>query len=1487
MSWKQFGGTDNISQHILVQSNNSDKAIFEIKQNILQIGNTRLGENQQNGIWFKGLGHTDVSLSDFSDKIASTAMEERYYNKTTGDSELFLFKAQNINPNIINPYTDTSFNINLKRGDRIRLLAPTIAFDTYNSSIDYDTVDTTSTETYKNESTRVIINQHGFVGINTIHPGQFLDIHGKINLRSSGNKINMYISDDSNPDPSNVGSYNIGIGAYVFSDTNFNSSHNIALGHSSLKHITTGYSNISIGNNSLIKTTTGKHNIAMGNSTLANITNGDYNLAIGNDTLTKISSGSNNLAIGSSSNSESSSSSNNISIGHLSAQNINGSTNNVIGTNSGINLIGNYNSGFGHYTIANCKGDYNVAVGYQTLKNSQTPSNITYNHNVFVGSYHNGGGTGAPPGTGGQEMLGSNNTGIGYNTQLLSSNSYNVSVGSYSLQNNSGAGNTAIGYQSNINNSGSDNVSVGNGSLTHVTSSNNNPYFTNQGSSNTSIGAYSGTKLSGDYNTTIGSYSEIKSGCNKSTAIGCYAKADISNAFVLGDASDNLLKYGIGTSKPEFTVDIRKSLNDVDIQLKCGSTNHSGLLLTRDSSNNIKDGDVATAFFMRYNPSTNTNIVDTLDISLNFEEYTYLGFTKDNKYLPVVTYSNLGRIGFLNTNPSYSFDVSCESRFKTSVKLDGMLFAGDVSTNSSFYDSTGVTKFYFKDKTLFVDGFDVGGTGTVNFNSTTNFNVKPAMKKGATLYGGGENYDNTQGQGRYTLDLWDYDDRTRAGKTDARIDGHLIIGKSLSENLRIYNLDVAGDIRFDGSADLNYLDVSDTANFNHNVNINSGICSVHNICQMDISNQTCTFLQGSVLNVSGEFNVTNLIAPFVKSSRFTSTNDNSFNNVLNIYDTPIDNTGILDSSGFVGFSFGDVHNNYDQLVQIRSKDNGSDPANNLDRFYDGKSKNQLLFSSENNTNNSQLLLGSFCDNVDANNKSFIMTTDSLYIGKSNPNDLNIYDSSANIIIDTSGIVTITGNNLIDTTSAVLDVSGNAKMNNIQCLQNIYSYSSIVTGDISCGGNIRCGNDIYAKTLHVDSIVNCQDVAISTDLNINDISAATMKLYDRFDISNLLSIEVSSNSITFNDANIDIFSTSPSFHFNVYRPMTIVDSSLNVSGGSININNGDININNGDINISGSIIADNFEINSNLTAIYASIEDIDVSGIDITTATIINSDIHNLDVSNIFIKNSGVFDASNATVCRFGNSNLYGTFDVSGTIKSNICDISTGNFDNIHSTNVVSTHATFDDVSINNNLEVSANITCDTLNGKGIIPIGGIILFNGYSTDIPNNWQICDGSNNTPDLSNQFVFGSETTITYYVRVNSSATTEPYYIFSDTSGGTALNSSSNPLTLIKGNTYIFIASTELGNTAENGFNVADEWKSNNSGIVVTSSGHGIVTGANPKEISYGALINPGEQLSFNIHSSYTGTFKYFNSEHSTRIYPFATSIYYSIVYIKRIN
>jgi len=42
---------------------------------------------------------------------------------------------------------------------------------------------------------------------------------------------------------------------------------------------------------------------------------------------------------------------------------------------------------------------------------------------------------------------------------------------------------------------------------------------------------------------------------------------------------------------------------------------------------------------------------------------------------------------------------------------------------------------------------------------------------------------------------------------------------------------------------------------------------------------------------------------------------------------------------------------------------------------------------------------------------------------------------------------------------------------------------------------------------------------------------------------------------------------------------------------------------------------------------------------------------------------------------------------------------------------------------------------------GIIPVGGIILWSGAIVDIPTGWQICDGTNGTPNLQDRFVVGA--------------------------------------------------------------------------------------------------------------------------------------------------
>lgn len=44
----------------------------------------------------------------------------------------------------------------------------------------------------------------------------------------------------------------------------------------------------------------------------------------------------------------------------------------------------------------------------------------------------------------------------------------------------------------------------------------------------------------------------------------------------------------------------------------------------------------------------------------------------------------------------------------------------------------------------------------------------------------------------------------------------------------------------------------------------------------------------------------------------------------------------------------------------------------------------------------------------------------------------------------------------------------------------------------------------------------------------------------------------------------------------------------------------------------------------------------------------------------------------------------------------------------------------------------------------MVPLGGIIQWSGAIVDIPTGWQLCDGTNGTPDLRDKFVAGAGST-----------------------------------------------------------------------------------------------------------------------------------------------
>ena len=58
----------------------------------------------------------------------------------------------------------------------------------------------------------------------------------------------------------------------------------------------------------------------------------------------------------------------------------------------------------------------------------------------------------------------------------------------------------------------------------------------------------------------------------------------------------------------------------------------------------------------------------------------------------------------------------------------------------------------------------------------------------------------------------------------------------------------------------------------------------------------------------------------------------------------------------------------------------------------------------------------------------------------------------------------------------------------------------------------------------------------------------------------------------------------------------------------------------------------------------------------------------------------------------------------------------------------------------NDAEVVGVCTAATFDGKGVIPIGGIIMWSGTDGSVPSNWQLCDGTNGTPNLIDRFIVG---------------------------------------------------------------------------------------------------------------------------------------------------
>jgi hypothetical protein len=216
MSWKKIGGIDyskfsnnihsNLSNFTMIETLkiNSNNTSLHIGSNTLRIGNNTGETNQYNSIWFGGLD-LDNNISMSVEDLPRTSLEEKYFRSeyigSDTKKELFVYKGDTLN-------------------DRIRLKSSNIVFDTFEESVENINY---PADRYT-ENIRMIINNKGDVGINTLTPRTKLDVNGQLisgyGSGINGNNTIFELTGDRNPLISNGYYYcgTLGI-AYDYSST--------------------------------------------------------------------------------------------------------------------------------------------------------------------------------------------------------------------------------------------------------------------------------------------------------------------------------------------------------------------------------------------------------------------------------------------------------------------------------------------------------------------------------------------------------------------------------------------------------------------------------------------------------------------------------------------------------------------------------------------------------------------------------------------------------------------------------------------------------------------------------------------------------------------------------------------------------------------------------------------------------------------------------------------------------------------------------------------------------------------------------------------------------------------------------------------------------------------------------------------------------------------------------------------------------------------
>ena len=308
------------------------------------------------------------------------------------------------------------------------------------------------------------------------------------------------------------------------------------------------------------------------------------------------------------------------------------------------NPTGTKNSGFGDSALdSNTSGNNNAGFGFNTLTN-----NLAGSDNTAFGY---------------QAM--NSNTNAGSNTALGRSALFSLAFANGTTAYDSW--NTGVGYQALYN---------------------TNPTSTSNGIFNTALGYNAGNaNTTGDKNTFLGaSAGPVTGTLSNATAIGYNAQVSASNSLVLGGTGSDAVKVGVGTTAPNFLL----QLNDVSntqaaLQLTAGtatgSTLTDGLIISSNgTAANILNRD-ATSLNLGTSAATRLTITSTGNIGLGNatpNAPVQLATTTANRKLVLYDVNN-------DDHQFYGFGVqSGEIRYQTQSTLSNHRFyAGTSSTTSA------------------------------------------------------------------------------------------------------------------------------------------------------------------------------------------------------------------------------------------------------------------------------------------------------------------------------------------------------------------------------------------------------------------------------------------------------------------------------------------------------------------------------------------------------------------------------------------------------------------------------------------------------------------------------------------------------------------------------------------------------------------------------------------------------------------------------------